>query len=123
MIRRLAESILFILPDVLDSAPVEKVDRCLNIWKRWHVFGNDMIARFDKVVKSRKQELSKTTLDNESEINLRKQEKLKKRDEPLANESVSVERPLETIRTEEKDVTEKRIPLESRLQQEFQLEI
>ena len=123
MIRRLAESILFILPDVLDSAPVEKVDRCLNIWKRWHVFGNDMIAIFDKVVKSRKQELSKTTLDNESEINLRKQEKLKKRDEPLANESVSVERPLETIRTEEKDVTEKRIPLESRLQQEFQLEI
>ena len=87
------------------------------------MFGNDMIARFYKVVKSRKQELSKTTLDNESEINLRKQEKLKKRDKPLANESVSVERPLETIRTEEKDVTEKRIPLESRLQQEFQLEI
>ena len=108
--RRLAESILFILPDVLESAPVEKVDRCVDIWRRWKIFENDMMDRFDRIVESRKQDQPETTL---------KKQKQKRNYEPLASGSELVERPLKTRSTEEKDVSVERIPLESRLQQQF----
>ena len=81
--RRLAESILFILPDVLESAHVEKVDRCIDIWRRWKMFENDMIDRFDRFVESRKQDQPDTTL---------KKQKQKRNYEPLASGSeISVE--------------------------------
>ena len=104
MRRRLAESILFILPDVLESAPVEKVDGCVDIWRRWKIFENDMMDRFDRIVESRKQDQ-------------------KRNYEPLASGSELVERPLKTRSTEEKDVSVERIPLESRLQQQFYMKM